>query len=67
MTTNMSMLGVMRDVVNVGAYFVRQRRQVHSGGVDVDSTPGVQIIMPLDVFSAKIARSILIFPYFLWM
>ena len=47
----MSMLGVMRGAVNGGADFSRLRREVHSGVVDTDSTPDVQIIKPLVVFS----------------
>ncbi len=43
----MSMFGVMRGAVNVGAVFGRLRRLVHSGVVDTDSTPDVQIITPL--------------------
>ena len=46
----MSMLGVMRGSVNGGAVFSRLRREVHSGVVDTDSTPDVQIIKPLDDF-----------------
>ena len=42
----MSMLGVMRGAVNGGADFSRLRREVHSGVVDTDSTPDVQIITP---------------------
>ena len=49
----MSMLGVMRGVVNGGAVFSRMRREVHSGVVDTDSTPDVQIIKPLDDFFSK--------------
>jgi hypothetical protein len=48
----MSMLGVMRGDGIVGAFFCRLRRQVHSGVVDTDSTPDVQIITPpVDFFS----------------
>ncbi len=47
------MLGVMRGAVNVGAVFGRLRRQVHSGVVDTDSTPDVQIITPLVDFFSK--------------
>ena len=49
----MSMLGVMRDVVTVGAVFGRLRREVHFGVVDADSTTEVQIITPSDVFFSK--------------
>ena len=47
------MLGVMRGAVNVGAVFCRLRREVHSGVVDTDSTPDVQIITPPNVFFSK--------------
>jgi hypothetical protein len=43
----------MRGAVNFVAVFGRLRRQVHSGVVDVDSTPGMQIITPLDIFFSK--------------
>ena len=49
----MSMLGVVRGAVKVGAVFIQLRREVHSGVVDTDSTPGVQIITPLDDFFSK--------------
>ena len=49
----MSMIGVMRGAVHGGAIFNRLRREVHSGVVDTDSTPDVQIIQPLDVFFSK--------------
>ena len=49
----MSMLEVTRGVVNVGVGLGRLRREVHSGVVDTDSTPDVQIIKPLDDFSSK--------------
>ena len=42
----MSMLGVTRDAVNVGAGLGRLRREVHSDVVDTDSTPDVQIYTP---------------------
>ncbi len=50
MDTNMSMLGVTVGVVNVGVGLGRLRREVHSGVVDTDSTPDVQIITPLEFF-----------------
>jgi len=53
MATNMSMLGVMRGAVNVGAGFCRLRRQVHSGVDDADSTPDVHIITPLNMCFSK--------------
>jgi hypothetical protein len=37
----------MRGTVNVEAGFGRLDREVHSGVVDIDSTPDVQIITPL--------------------
>jgi len=49
----MSMIGVMRGAVNGGAVFSRLRREVHSGVVDTDSTPDMQIIKPLYVFVSK--------------
>ena len=49
----MSMLGVTRGAVNVGAGLGRLRREVHSGVVDTDSTPDVQIITPLEDFFSK--------------
>ncbi len=50
MAINMSMLGVMRGAGNVGAGLGGLRREVHSGVVDTDSTPDVQIITPLEEF-----------------
>jgi len=47
------MLGVMRGAINVGAVFGRLHRHVHSGVVDTDSTPDVQIITPLVDFFIK--------------
>jgi hypothetical protein len=47
------MLGVTRCAVNVGVVFSRLRREVHSGVVDTDSTPDVQIITPLDVIFSE--------------
>ena len=48
------MLGVMRDAVNVEGVFGRLRRQEHSGVVDTDTTPHVQIVTPPDdVFSKQ--------------
>ena len=63
----MSMLGVMRGVVNGGAVFSRMRREVHSGVVDTDSTPDVQIIKPLDEFLVNIANASLTIPSLPWM
>jgi hypothetical protein len=42
------MFGVTRGAVNVGAVLGRLRREVHSGVVDIKSTPDVQIITPLE-------------------
>ena len=53
MATNMSMLEVTGGVVNVGVGLGRLRREVHSGVVDTDSTPDVQIITPLEDFLGK--------------
>ena len=53
MATNMSMLGVTGGAVNDGAGLGRLRREVHSGVVDTDSTPDVQIITPLEIFLSK--------------
>ncbi len=50
MATNMSKLEVTEGAVNVGASLSRLRREVHSGVVDTDSTPDVQIITPLEYF-----------------
>jgi hypothetical protein len=58
----MSMLSVVRGAVNVGSVYSRLRREVHSGVVDTDLTPDVQIITPLDVCLLNIALSILTFP-----
>ena len=49
----MPLVGFMRDAVNVVEGFGRLRRQAHSGVVDVDSTPGVQITTPDGIFSSK--------------
>ena len=49
----MSMVGVMRGSVNGGAVFSRLRREVHSGVVDTDSTPDVQIITLLEEYLSK--------------
>jgi hypothetical protein len=49
----MPMLGVMRGAVNGGAGFVRLRREVHSGVVNTDPTPDVQIVSPLDDFLSR--------------
>ena len=49
----MSMLGVMRGAVNVGAVFGRLRREVHSGVVDTDSTTEVKTITTLEHFVSK--------------
>ena len=49
----MSLFGAMSGAVNFVAGFGRFRREVHSGVVDTDSTPDVQIIKPLDVFFSK--------------
>ena len=48
MAINMSMLGVTRGAVNVGAGLGRLRREVHARVVDTDSTPAVHIITPLE-------------------
>ena len=53
MATNMSMLEVTGGVVNDGAGLGRLRREVHSGVVDTDSTPDVQIITPLEKLLSK--------------
>ncbi len=50
MATNMSTLGFMRGAVNVGAGFDRLRREVHLDVDDVDSTPNVQIVTPLEEY-----------------
>ncbi len=47
------MIGVTRGFVNVGEFFSRLRREVHSGVVDIDSTPDVRIITPLDDIFSK--------------
>jgi hypothetical protein len=47
------MLEVIGGAVNVGAGLGRLRREVHSGVVDTDSTPDVQIITPLEHFKSK--------------
>ncbi len=47
------MLGVARGAVNVGAGLGRLRREVHSGVVDTDSMPDVQIIAPLEEIFSK--------------
>jgi len=47
------MIGVTRGAVNVGAVFSRLRRDVHSGVVDTESPPDVQIITPPDIFFSK--------------
>ncbi len=43
----------MRGAVNVIAGFGRFRREVHSGVVDTDSAPDVQIITPLEEYLSK--------------
>ncbi len=48
--------------VNDGAGLGRHRREVHSGVVDTESTPDVQIITPLEHFLENIAQSRLSFP-----
>ena len=53
MAINMSILGITRGAVNVGAGLGRLRREVHSRVVDTDSTPDVQIITPLEEFKRK--------------
>ena len=53
MAIYLSMLGVSRGAVNVGACLGRLRWEVHSRVVDTDSTPDVQIIMPLEEFLGK--------------
>ena len=54
MAIYLSMLGVSRGAINVGAGLGRLRREVHSRVViDTDSTPDVQIIMPLEEFLGK--------------
>ncbi len=49
----MSVLGVMRGAVNVGAILGRLRREVHFGVVDTDSTTEVYTITPPDDFLSK--------------
>ena len=49
----MSMLGVTRGAVNVGASLCRLRREVHLSVVDTVSTPDVQIITPLEEILSK--------------
>jgi hypothetical protein len=44
------MLEATWGAVNVGAGLGRLRRELHSGVVDTDSTPDVQIITPLEHF-----------------
>ena len=63
----MSMLGVMRGAVNVGAVFGRLRREMHSGVVHTDSSTDVRITTPLDVFLVSIDLANLTFPSFPWM
>ncbi len=58
----MSILGVMRGAVNVGAVFGRLRREVHFGVVDTDSTTEVYIITPPDDFLVNNALASLTFP-----
>ena len=58
----MSLFGAMSGAVNFVAGFGRFRREVHSGVVDTDSTPDVQIITPLDIFLVNIAHVSLTFP-----
>ena len=53
----MSMLGVMRGAVNIGAVFGRRRREVHSGVVGTDLTIEVQTITPLKHLKINIAMS----------
>ncbi len=56
------MLGVMRGAVNVGGVFGRLRRQLHSGVVDTDSKPDVQIFTPPDDCLVNNALASLTFP-----
>ena len=49
----MSMLEVTGGAVNDGAGLGRLRREVHSGVVDTDSTPDVQILTPLEIFLSR--------------
>ena len=49
----MSMLGVTKGTVNVGASLGRLRREVYSGVVDADSMPDMQIITPLEELLSK--------------
>jgi len=58
----MSMLGVMRGAVNVGAVFCRLRREVHSGVVHTDSSTDVHIITPLHELLVNIDLANLTFP-----
>ncbi len=58
----MSMLGIMRGAVSVGAVSGRLRREVHSGVVNTDSSTDVQIITPLDDFLVSIDLANLTFP-----
>ena len=53
MATNMSMLEVTGGAAIDGAGLGRLRREVHSGVVDTDSTPDVQIATPLEQFLSK--------------
>jgi len=50
MAIDMSMLGVTGGAVNVGADLGQQRREAHSGVFDIDSTPDVHFITPLEHF-----------------
>ena len=50
MATNMSMLEVTGGAVNDGTGLDRLRREVYSGVVDIDSTPDVHILTPIDFF-----------------
>ena len=54
----MSLFGAMSGAVNFVAGFGRFRREVHSGVVDTDSTPDVQIITPLEEFLGRKHRVI---------
>ena len=47
------MLEVIGGAVNDGAGLGRLRREVHSGVVDTDSTPDVQILTPLEHFLSR--------------
>ncbi len=49
----MSFLGAIRDTINGVAGFGRFRREVHSGVVDTDSTPDVEIITQLEEYLNK--------------